>query len=197
MSNYTDALSRAHTAIAQVLKSADVGTAAEPRRVKLIDAAVEHAVAWAEIQAPREGEWGGSSAPAAVEEQEEQQRVARLGAHAASRLPEIVKALDSLGCEMYDLIQRLTSVVHPNKYPSSALPGCMSCARKEGGEGRQIGGHFAAVYEKSKASGLCRWCWDHDQATGELPPVKACHIYHSQGPRAAGIWLAKWQRKAS
>ena len=184
-------LSRAHTAMKLLLGKRTNGTTDNPRRVAIIDLAVEHAEAWAGIAVPTDGERGGSSNPRDRDEAEEIRRVHTLAVKAADRLPEICKAVDELMREAYDTVQRLTSTVDPKKLPKKeAVPGCLSCKRVEERNDIKIGGHFAPVYEKSKNSGLCRWCWDVKQATGQWPPVKAIDLYHRQGARAASKWLA-------
>lgn len=177
-------LARARDTIDRVLAPAQTGT--------LLDLAVDHAEAWAALPVPAHGwERGGSSAPSEIEERQEVVRVARMAVKATARIPEILDEIGRLAIELYDTTQKLTAVTHPDNYPLDSVIGCRSCARTERIGRIQIGGFFAPVYEKSKKSGLCRWCWDYEHANGEPPPVRAIELYHTQGPRAAGVFLAK------
>lgn len=196
-SAHADRLAHVRATIDSVLKKTEVGRADRVVRMPLLDIARENAEAWVAIYPPREelGETGGSTSPGELREGKERAEVYALAAHAAQRLREIPKELERLTGEMHSLVARVGERIDHTKLPNKAVPGCTSCARTQGSGASQLGGHFAPVYEKSQKSGLCRWCYDFARANdGRRPPIKACDIYHREGPRQAGTWLARNER---
>lgn len=191
MSRHTDQLGRARGKIDLILGRVRVGTTDAPKTWTSIELALKRAEAWTNTTPPREGEVGGSSSPQAEEERLEHAKVVKMAAKALQRIPELVASVEKQMDELYSTVQRLTATVDPSK--AQDVPGCLSCARSEG----KLGRHFAPVYDKAPGQKLCRWCWDHRSATGRLPLVEACDIYHRQGPRSAGLWLAKRERSVA
>lgn len=176
MSRHTDALSRAHTSIDQALQV--VG------RLHLVDVAAQRSEAWMATQAPpgQLGEIGGSSSPSEIEEADERRRVTAQASRDVVRIPELCKMLDLLAHELYRIVQRVSTTIDPEKYPSDPVPGCRSCARDNG--------HWEALYEKAKSVGLCRWCYDH--AKGEvMPALGAVEVLHREGPNRASAWMSR------
>jgi hypothetical protein len=171
--------------------------------------AQRHAVDWQAERTPlpATGERGGSSSPVEVAERLEDRRVssqAQRDERALSELlpafraelqlakylgvtPELLKVSERLA----QVVARCTQVVDATKLPQKE-PGCVSCARQgKVGKQRYPGHDEVPVYEKAKKHGLCRWCYDHMRAEGKFPPIDVIDIYHRQGPRAAGLELAK------
>ena len=110
----------------------------------------------------------------------------RLIAHAAKNMSRIVAVA--------------TTPLDLSQIPDD-LPGCRSCARTQGKKGKEIGGHHAEVREDVKGHGLCDWCYRHALADGKArdlgelgdpPPIRACHIFHTEGRRKAGLWMARY-----
>lgn len=188
-------LDRAGQFVARVLKKTAVGRADRVEHLPLLDIARENAEAWVSLYPPRAelGETGGSSTPLETQrESKERTEVYTLAKHATTRLRDIPKEIEALAAEMYSLVARVGEKIDHTKLPTKAVPGCRSHARTLGTHGRQIGGHFEPVYEKSQKSGLCRWCYDFVHANGgALPPIEACDVYSREGGRAAGTWLAR------
>lgn len=209
-------LERAVERLARVLTTTTTGTRSHPRTLTILELALEHAEAWADTEAPREGERGGTSNPVSDDEAAEIRRVHRLAIDATGRVQELAEALDwktarlerlaaytlvrlkklakqvdADASELDALVQRLTATVDPSKLPRPAMPRCASCARTEGTGSQRIGDHYAEVYERAPTTGLCRFCYDYDTANECWPPVKACHLYHTQSRKAAGVYLAK------
>lgn len=55
-------------------------------------------------------------------------------------------------------------------------PGCASCSRVPDSLGRN-------AWEPVHARGLCRWCWEHERATGVLPSLDELRAKRTQGER--------------
>lgn len=197
VSREADALSRALTSIELTLGFTTNGTADRPRRVRKIDLAVEHMEAWRDFRLPRDGERGGSSSPTEHDDRLEARRVDQQVARDLQALPELIRTIETAAQRLYSLMLRNVETIDLSKLPKDPLPGCVSCARVEFKNGRPVGGHFAPVYDKSEKAGLCRWCWDARQATGKLPEVDECDVYHREGPRAAGLLRAKRERRSA
>ena len=183
MTRQADQLARARDVIDRTLQRAD----GRP----ILEVALERAEAWAHDQLPVEGERGSTSTPMSREEAEERRRVQRLALKAVERIPAISAQMVTLADELYGYVQRLSAVVDHTKLPAPPAEGCQSCARTEQRGQVRIGGFFAPVYAKAVTAGLCRWCWSHNAAEGEWPPLDAVELYHRQSPRAAGLYLAK------
>jgi hypothetical protein len=164
-------------------------------RMSLLDLALEHAEAWAGQNPPSvHGERGGSSSPTEISETREIRRVSAQARKDVARIPEICRSVEAQLYELYATVRRLTSVVDHSELQET---GCKSCARKQKDQhGSEIGGHFAEVHDKAKDRSLCGWCWSVERDSGNLPPVMACHIYHTQAPAHAGRYMAKLGVKA-
>ena len=188
MTAETDHLTRAGELIDEVLHSTVTGTRDRPRPTTLVDLALTHAEDWLSLRMPTEDSRGGSSHPTQIEDQLEDRRLAHQVAADITRLPELCSQIERHALELYRMVIRLTQVVDHTKLPTNTgIPGCASCARRNGIHP----GHFAPVYDKAPEVGLCRWCYDYDLEHGHWPPAIACDLYHRQSPRAAGVWLAK------
>lgn len=193
MTTETVRLTDAGRHLDDVLKTTVTGTTHRPRATTLVELALHHAEDWLSVAMPHDGIRGGSTHPTAIEDATEIRALGRQVARDVVRLPELAKQIDALSTELYLMVVRLTTVIDHDKLPNtSGTPGCQSCARRDGDRG----GHFEKVYEKSKRSGLCRWCWEYVAAEGHWPPVAACDIRHRLSPRHASLWLQK-QKAAS
>lgn len=157
----------------------------------LIEVALYRAEQRVNEHQPVHGERGGSSSPVEAEERAEDRKVSEDAAWFLARARVMVAEIERLSRDLSAGALRMLATIDYSKLPSPREPGCRSCARTEQRGQSRIGGHFAPVYAKSEKRGLCRWCWDFERAEGELPPVQACEIYHVQGARSAGLWLAK------
>lgn len=174
-----------------VLTKRNEGTADFVREVPRIDTAMQRALDRSGAGSlPTDGERGGSSSPKDVDERRMAERVARQAAKDAHDIGVLVARMKADAATLRHITDRQAEVVDGTKNTDAGLPGCRSCARKEDDNGVTIGGQWAEVYEKSKASGLCRDCWEFESAMDAIPPVKWCHLLHTQKKRAANRWLA-------
>lgn len=181
------------------------------RPIPSVVLAQQHAHDWQAPTLPvRDGERGGSSSPREVEERQEDRRVSaqaiRDGQAMRRLIPELeaelviasahgapTPELAKVARRLADVVNRLTATVD---HGLLGAPQCRSCARKSKGPVREYHGHPGVpVYEKAKKHGLCRWCYDFWRAERRLPPVDVVDIYHTRGPRAAGLELAKRMTK--
>lgn len=215
MSRESDVIAHAVMLLEQSVTFTTNGTADKPRRVRRLDLALEHMADWAARLLPRDGQRGGSSSPTETEDRVEAQRLGHSLRQDRAKLAEHLKNLNHAARGIYDITARYVETIDYSKLPSEErIPGCVSCARVETVKGIRLGGHFwPIVPEKDEygehgklvqrgnaeahAEKLCRWCFEKKRATGELPPVQACDIYHTQSPAMAGRWLAKQEPKAS
>lgn len=167
---------------------------------------------WQVLHLPTTGERGGSSSPVEVRERAEDRQVARQASRDHDTLDGLIDAwraeltlarYTGLSRELAQASQRLAEVVarytHPVDHsllPTTTPAECISCARPGKVGRREYQGHKGIpVYEKAKAHGLCRWCYDVTRAEKRWPPIDIVDIYHRVGPRAAGLELAKRARK--
>lgn len=146
---------------------------------------------------PKGSARGGSSSPVELDERDEDRMVSKDAQWFVTNAPKMVAQAAKILFDLERASIRMLATIDHSKLPAPKEIACTSCARKDR-EGRSdIGGHYAAVYDKAKKHGLCRFCWEHAEwdkghlNVTRLPPVKACELYHTQGPRAAGVWLAK------
>jgi hypothetical protein len=189
-----------------ILGEVVVGPESLPRKLRRLDLALERAK---EHQAARNpprspfGAGGSSSAPSETKEWLEDQRVTRLAMTDDAALRRLRKQLAETARDLRASVVRQTMTVDHSLLPAD--PGCRSCIRTAQVNKQNMGGHHADVYDKAKKHGLCVWCWKYARAdaidkgfkgVGELPPVEACDIYHTQGPRSAGMFLARLHREA-
>ena len=202
-------LDREITELEWLLGIMDVGTMDRPRRVRRIVLVAERIQQWPAVQQPSSGERGGTSNDVEASERKEAQRVTAQAKRDEATLTEFMRFLG----KVRDLAPRYLNPVDASTLPPPKIPGCRSCARTGIDSGVKVGGHFCAsmspntertpdgktIRGNTEAAelGLCRWCWDHRSATGEFPPIKACDLRHTQGERAAGVWLAKRERGAA
>lgn len=217
MSLESDRLFRVETCMKQALKQVTVGTANREVKKYTVEIALERAEAWAKWELPKEGEPGGSTSPQGKDERDEAERTKRLGLEAAEAIPRLAKQLERDASALYLLIQRCAAVVDKKKLEQAPeIPGCVSCARKDGDGAQAIGGHFAPAMPAQDEEtpdrkivrgdvmaafvGLCRWCADHAKVrAAEIgsgisdretwPSILACHLRHSRSARAAGQQL--------
>lgn len=201
--------------LTQILGFIEVGTADSPKRIRRIDLAVQRCHEWrAERLISGDSSRGGSSSPAESDDRKEDRA---LNDQISRDLIKLQRALDSIAelPAIRQAVARYTEIIDlqklPKKAPTDVVPGCVSCARSEQKGRVRIGGHFAPAMpahdervEGKKIHGnaeanrrrICRWCWDVLGATGQLPPIEACHIMHTESARAAGNWMAR-QGKAA
>lgn len=170
--------------------------------------AQQHALEWQRYgMAHTDGERGGSSNPSDLHELAEDAKVAAQASRDAASLASLIPAFQSelvlaryhggptpelaaVSQRLAQIIARCVRVVDHDVLVEHQE--CRSCAR-EGKVGKR---HFAGhpnvpVYERSKAVGLCRWCYEHLRAEGHLPPIDIIDVYHRQSPRAAGLAYAR------
>lgn len=208
MSREADSASRALTFLEHVLAFTTNGTADRPRRIRKLDLAVEHMHAWRSERMPADGERGGSSSPREAEDRWDAFLLDRMVARDLRLVAELTRTIEHAARELYSLMLRNVETLDPAKLPKEAMPGCVSCARAEQKGTVKIGGHFAPVMPATRegairgnrdahAAGLCRWCFDVKEATGSLPLVDECDVYHREGPRAAGLLRAKRERRTA
>lgn len=189
--NPSEPLLRVRKTLDTVLAKVDIGTQADYRSPARVDLAHRRALDRAgggQLPGPTRG---GSSSPPEKDERIEAERVKRQAERDARRLEELSRQVDIAMREIATITDRQAEVIHESKLPVNVLPGCRSCARREDDNGITIGGHHAAIYEKSIGSGLCRDCWEFRSATDALPPIRWCHLLHAEGKRAANRWLAQ------
>lgn len=186
------------------------GTEERVRRFTRIGFALKQARVRIAEKVWSEGERGGSSSPREAEDRLEARRVHAQAVKDDEELPAGIRGSLHLMRNVKSGIVRNTQVI--DDVPIPDIPGCRSCARVGREKGQRIGGHFApampskdesveGVTVKGNAAAarekLCRWCFDHFSATGDLPPVKACDMYHRVSAAAAGRWLAGQKRGAA
>lgn len=172
--------------------------------------AYRHCHEWQTYVMPvRDTERGGSSSPVEVEERVEDRRVAMQAARDERLLDELVPAFEAeivlaayagrvtpelaeVARMLAEVISRCVRVVDHDKLTTDE---CRSCARHGKVGHKQYQGHKGvAVYEKAKRYRLCRYCYDAWRADKRLPPIDILDIYHTRGPRAAGVEWAKRRR---
>lgn len=188
MSSQSESLYRSCLTLNRILAEHTIGTVNAPRTVIAVDLALQRASAWATDQLPLAGQRGGSSSPQDIKDAMEATAVKRAAADALHRIQTLIRSIHANTTELYSLTQRYVETIDPKKAPTP-LPGCKSCARIDGQPPHRLGGHFAPVYDKAKKHGLCRWCYEVQRATGQLPPIRACDTYHRVSPRAAAQLL--------
>lgn len=194
LSSLVNRLQRAEARIARLFTPITIGTSDAPHTLKAVDLAYARVEAWARVhvQDTTLGERGGTFTPNEVDENDETRRIAAQALKDVQRIPELCSRINHDTAELEQIVQRVTVSIDPKKMPAHVIPGCRSCARREDDGEIEIGGHWAALYDKAKSVGLCRWCYDASAGgKGTLPPVRACHLYHVEGPTAAGRWLAR------
>lgn len=174
-----------------LLKPIEVGTKDYPKSLPRVAVAHQRALDRAGAGAlPSPGLRGGSSHPTVEDERKEAERVKRQAEKDAFDIGIIAGRMARDARELRRITDRQAEVIHESKVPTDVLPGCRSCARKEDDNGVTIGGHFAELYMKSIGSGLCRDCWEFESAMDAIPPIRWCHLLHTQKKRAANRWLA-------
>ena len=109
------------------------------------------------------------------------------------------KELAKVAQELAALVSRYVKAVDATNLKDA--PQCVSCARSGKVRGVTYSGWKGIeVYAKAKKHSLCQWCYSHatDDAKakgrrglGQLPPVDIIDILHMEGPRKAGIALAR------
>jgi hypothetical protein len=160
------------------------------RQMSRLELAVERIEAWRGLPDRGNGERGGSSNLRSREDAAEAFRTILQADEDAVSVHDFVKSVGDL----YQLVCRYTETVDVSMVENE--PQCTSHARAD----------IQAVAVFSKAYNLCRWCYDHAQAAArergmesiepqDWPPPKACRIQDSQGPTAAGRWLARHLRQ--
>ena len=169
-----------------------------------------HAYDWQATRTPpSDSERGGSSSPVEQAERKEDRAVAHQAIRDAAALDTLIPAFEAElvvasyrkapTVELVLVAERLAQViercVRTVDHDLLQDPECRSCARPgKVGKVNYPGHKNVAVYAKSIKHRLCRWCHDHWLAENRLPPVDVIHLYHTRGPRAAGIELAKRTR---
>jgi hypothetical protein len=183
VSQITRSLERCRDNIPKLLDRMTVGVGDNTRNLPKVYVVLERSRAWASTAAPKLWETGGSSTPS--EDRGEARRVGEQALSDTRRILEICRELERLSDQLVRIVERGVATIDPSKYPTEPIPGCRSCARR---------GHWAPVFEKSKAEGLCRWCNDARLAFGQIPPEDAVDMLHRQGGNAAGRWMTKHVR---
>lgn len=171
---------------------------------------------WSSTQMPPSGEErGGSSSPVELAERVEDRRVAQQAAKDAQVLPVLVEALDQelviagidlkpsreLATVAANLARVVARYIRPETLLPTDAPQCLSCARPGKVRGVQYNGWKGVeVYAKAKKHNLCKFCYDHASADakergrkglGQLPPVDIIDTLHMEGPRKAGLAMAR------
>ena len=111
--------------------------------------------------------------------------------HSGGATRELAKVAEPLAV----LVTRYTQTVDARVLDEE--PECRSCARPgKVGNQRYPGFKGVGVYAKAKKHRLCRWCYDRWIVKKQLPPLDLIDIYHTQGPRQAGVEEARREREA-
>lgn len=179
----------------QILGLIEFGTVDRIRRLRRIDLAFDRMAEYrSEQMVSGDGERGGTSSTSSADDVKEATSLDHQITRDALLLHRILGLIGELPAARA-AVARYVDLIDlselPTKAPRDVIPGCLSCVRSERRGHTRIGGHFAPVYEKAKKHGLCRFCYDVRAATGQLPPIEICDVYHSQGPRQAGRLIAK------
>ena len=183
--------SKLQAVLEPLLRKVECGTQDHPRKLARLDVAAQRAEDIAGAgQLPTDGERGGTSLPEDVDDRKDAERVKRQAERDVAAFKELSARIETDAKELARITDRYAEVISDTKRPLTALPGCRSCARKEDVAGVTMGGQWAPVDEKGIGEGLCRQCVEFKNATGGLPPVKWCHLRHTQGAKAANRWLA-------
>jgi hypothetical protein len=206
-----------------LLKHVEIGTADKPRRIRLVDLAIERMAEWATATTPTTDTRGGTRS---INDEDDQVITRRLARAAIEDLPEaraLANDLIRISRRLRTFVPRYTVAIDNARLPGDdTVPGCVSCAReKTEGNRIVISRHFSPISDRPRyrKASLCRWCGDHalatirekhhlaaldeDQIVAHLkkrinwPPHQAVDIYHRQSERAAGLWLADQERRAS
>lgn len=181
-----------HAALEPLTRKMDCGTQDYPRKEARLDVATQRATDIAGAGSlPADGERGGTSLPEDVDDRKEAERVKRQAERDATAFKELTARMLADAKELARITDRYAEVISDSKRPLDTLPGCRSCSRKEEVAGVTMGGQWAPVDDKGTTEGLCRQCVEFKNATGGLPPVKWCHLRHTQSGKAANVWLAK------
>ena len=182
-------------------------------RYQNVVAAQKRAREWCSTSTPPSGEErGGSSSPVELAERLEDRRVGSQAArdllafdrllpafhaelviafHSGGATRELAKVAEPLAV----LVTRYTQTVDARVLDEE--PECRSCARPgKVGNQRYPGFKGVGVYQKAKKHRLCRWCYDEWLATKRLPTLDLIDLYHTRGPRAAGVERARREREA-
>ncbi len=192
-----------------ILGETVIGATDRPTKIRRLDLALQRMRDHQSDRHPYRtqlGETGGSSSPTEIEERLEVIRVSQSATADEQRTKALKRQMARAAADLRALVVRHVAVIDHAQLPddSDDAP-CRSCVRKATIAKQRYEGHVAAVYEKAKKHGLCRWCYDHARADGvengmkglgELPPVDIIDILHRQGPRPAGLALAKRMRDA-
>lgn len=189
MSKHSDGLTRVVGDLTPLLRGATI---------RPIDIGFARAEAWCQAESwllkelppgDEQNDVLGDFSFAAHEKSERRKTVGR-ATRALLDLPKLIRRMEADAASLRTEVAWLIAVLDPSLLPP-ADPECKSCRRVGEERESKIGDHFAPVYEKSKSSELCEWCWNYHQANGELPPIKACDIKNTRTARAAGIWLGQ------
>lgn len=201
MSQTADRLARAHTDLDQILKHVETGTSDHRRHVRRVDLTKSHLDDWASTRPPANtGPRGGTTTIREAEDRDEEQRLARQILNDRDRLDELARRIENDARDLAVIVARYASTIDLGKLPRDHdVPGCKSCARTTLRNGVTIGRHFAPIRPDVPGHGLCDWCYRYALARAEghpitsehYPPIEACDLFHTQSPRAAGLWLAK------
>lgn len=177
MSKQTESISRAR----DDLKLARLG----------IDVALDRAEQWMTTSSwlQVEARGGGGGTTSGVEERKEKRMVVARATNAVGQIPHLLKQIEAAAKQLRAEVAWLTASVDSSNLPPQDAA-CKSCARTGEMGKSKIGGHFSPVWE-GRSKDCCRWCAEYREGTGQLPPLEAVELYHSQSPRAAGLWLAR------
>ena len=169
--------------------------------------AQRHAHEWQTERGPSTGEErGGSSSPVEVSERVEDRKVAIQAARDAQALVELHAGFNqelvlagykgAPTIELVKVAEKLAKVVNRciqtvDATTVNALPGCKTCRRSVTINGEKIGDHYADVWDKRPAPGLCYRCYEARNRYGEVPPVMWTHLLHKESRDKADRWLAR------
>lgn len=189
MSKHSDQLSRAVLDLELVLR----GATNRP-----LDIALSRAEQWScsgsWLLNEEKGGSGGSTFDAA--EDRDKRKVIARATDAQASIPRLIREIEESARRLRYEVAFLTAASDPSKLPAEEKS-CRSC-RREGELGKsKIGGHWSTPWDVPRAveHDLCRWCFEIWEATGQLPPLEAVELRHSQSPRAAGLWMARLQQR--
>lgn len=167
-----------------------------------VDRALARAEDWAQTDSWLQRELpDGDDEPAAPSfdalERKEQRKVVARATEAMDSIPKRVARLEADAAALRKDVAWLVATVDPSKLPEQEAS-CKSC-RRVGEMGKsKIGGHFSPVWDRcNQGEQLCRWCQEYKSTEKQLPPLEAVELYHSQSPRAAGLWLARLAERKS
>lgn len=160
---------------------------------------------WISGTLPTHDERGGSSSPVEVADRLEDLGVARRALRDLDLFPRLLEGYEQecvivrysgpnesfakAAEQLAALVRRYTVPVDHDA--DLGAPGCKSCARTATVNGKSVGGHYAEVWAKRPAPGLCYPCYLDRGRFGQIPPVMYVHLRHSESRATADRWLRK------